>query len=192
VTKSAGWGLGLVAVLAAAVAGYFALVPRSPADNAVDGRPVAQPVWTEVKWPFPIDQWGTGRAFACKATDCGSEVKLYLRAKLGSCNCKTGIADDSDLDRMSDFDLVGGEVSPLASGRPVAIGWMKGRSRAYALTAGDRPGKSALSVAFNDRCDMVVATVVLAHDRPETIEPGVIKFLNSRTVLHWAEVALGI
>jgi hypothetical protein len=53
-------------------------------------------------------------------------------------------------------------------------------------------GKSALSVAFNDRCDMVVATIVLAHDRPQTIEPGVIEFLNSRTVLHWAELALGI
>jgi hypothetical protein len=192
VTRSAGWALGLAAVLAATVAGYFALVPPSPVDNAVDGIPVAQPVWTEVKWPFPIDQWGTGRAFACKAADCGSEVKLYLRAKLGSCNCATGIADDADLDRMSDFDLVGGEVFPLAAGRPIAIGWMKGRSRAYALTAPNRPGKSALSVAFNDRCDMVVAIIVLAHDRPETIEPSVIEFLNSKTVLHWAEVALGI
>jgi hypothetical protein len=26
----------------------------------------------------------------------------YLRAKLGSCNCTTGVADDADLDRMSD------------------------------------------------------------------------------------------
>ena len=88
-----------------------------------------------MKWPFPIDQWGTGRAFACKAADCGAEVNLYLRAKLGSCNCTNGVADDADLDRMSDFDLVGGEVSPLGAGRPIAVGWMKGRSRAYALTA---------------------------------------------------------
>ena len=71
------------------------------------GTPAAHPAWTEVKWPFPIDQWGTGRAFACKAADCGAEVSLYLRAKLGSCNCTTGIAEDADLDRMSDFDLVG-------------------------------------------------------------------------------------
>jgi hypothetical protein len=191
-TKSAGRALTLAAVLAAAVAGYFALVPPSPADKAVNGIPVAHPVWTEVKWPFPIDQWGTGRAFACNAADCGSEIRLYLRAKLGSCNCTTGIADDADLDRMSDFDLVGGEVSPLASGRPIAIGWMKGRSRAYALTTPNRPSKSALSVAFNDRCDMIVATVVLPHDRPATIEPHVIEFLNSGAVLHWAEVALGI
>jgi hypothetical protein len=192
VTKSAGWALALAAGLAAAVAGYFVLVPPRPADKAAGGTPPVQPVWTEVTWPFPIDQWGTGRAFACRAADCGTEVKLYLRAKLGSCNCATGIADDADLDRMSDFDLVGGEVSPLGAGRPIAIAWMKGRSRAYALSARNRPGKSALSVAFNDRCDMIVATAVLPHDRPAAIEPGVMEFLNSGTVLHWAEIALGI
>jgi hypothetical protein len=93
---------------------------------------------------------------------------------------------------MSDFDLVGGEMSPLGAGRPIAVGSMKGRSRAYALTAGNRPGKSALSVAFNDRCDMVVATAVLPHELPAAIEPGVMAFLNSTPVLHWAEVALGL
>src|SRR5437870_1222845 len=82
-----------------------------------------------------LDQWGTGRAFTCKTADCGAELKLYLRAKLGACNCTTGVADDHDLDRMSDFDLVGGEVSPFGVGLPVTIAWMKGRSRAYALTA---------------------------------------------------------
>jgi hypothetical protein len=69
---------------------------------------------------------------------------------------------------------------------------MKGRSRAYALTARNPPGQSALSVALNDRCDMIVATVVLPHGRPATIEPGVMEFLNSSSVLHWAEVAIGI
>jgi len=124
--------------------------------------------------------------------ECGGEVKLYLRAKLGSCNCTTGVADDADLDRMSDFDLVGGEVSPLGAGRPITIAWMKGRSRAYTLVARDRPRKSAISIVFNDRCDMIVATVVLPHDRPAAIEPGVVAFLNSKPVVHWAELALGI
>jgi hypothetical protein len=184
--------LALAAGIAVAIAGYFVLIVPRPADKAAGDASVAGQVWEEGKWPFPIDQWGTGRAFACKAADCGTEVKLYLRAKLGSCNCTTGVANDADLDRMSDFDLVGGEVSPLGAGQPIRVGWMKGRSRAYALTARDRPGKSAMSVAFNDRCDMIVATVVLPHDRPATIEPGVMDFLNSRLVLHWAEVALGI
>jgi hypothetical protein len=190
--RSARLALAVAAGLAAATAGFFALLPQSPADKGAGDPSVTHPVWTEVKWPFPIDQWGTGRAFACKAADCGAEVKLYLRAKLGSCNCTTGIAEDADLDRMSDFDLVGGEASLLGAGRPIAVGSMKGRSRAYALTARNPPGKSALSVAFNDRCDMIVATVVLPHDRPATIEPGVMEFLNSSNVLHWAEVAIGI
>jgi hypothetical protein len=149
--RLAGSSLAVAAGLAAAVAGYFALVPP-----VLGGTSAVRLVWTEVKWPFPIDQWGSGRAFACKATDCGAEVSLYLRAKLGSCNCTTGIAEDADLDRMSDFDLVGGEVSPLDAGRPIVVGSMNGRSRAYALIARNRPGKSALSVAFNDRCDMIV------------------------------------
>jgi hypothetical protein len=184
--------LALTAGFVAAIAGYFALVAPRLSGKVMGDTSAARPVWAEVKWPFPIDQLGSGRAFACKTADCGTEVKLYLRAKLGSCNCATGVADDADLDRMSDFDLVGGEVSPLGPGRPITIAWMKGRSRAYALTARNRLGKSAISVVFNDRCDMIVATVVLPHDRPVTIDPGVMEFLNSGTVLHWAEVTLGI
>jgi hypothetical protein len=185
IVVTAAFGLG-------GVVGAFALLAGNrAADDGAAASP-RSPVWTEVQWPFPIDQWGKGKAFRCKAADCGAEVKLYLRAKLGSCNCTTGVADDAELDRMSDFDLVGGEVSPLGAGRPIAIAWMKGRSRAYMLTARNPPGKTALSVAFNDRCDMVVATVVLPHDRPAIIEPGVIDFLNGSSVLRWAEVTLGL
>ena len=93
---------------------------------------------------------------------------------------------------MSDFDLVGGAVSPLGAGQPVTIGTMKGRSRAYTLTGPNSAVKTAISVAFNDRCDMIVATVVLPHDRPATINHGVIEFLNSGTVLRWAELTLGL
>ncbi len=106
---------------------------------------------------------GQGKAFQCKPEHCGAEVRLYLRAKLGSCDCTTGVADDADLDRMSDFDLVGGEGLPLGAGRPITIAWVKGRSRAYTLTARNWLGRSAISVVFNDRCDMIVATVVLPH-----------------------------
>jgi hypothetical protein len=190
VMKSAALALALATGLAGAIA--VALLAPRPAYNVTGDASDARPLWVETKWPFPMDQWGTGRAFACKAAECGGEVKLYLRAKLGSCNCTTGVADDADLDRMSDFDLVGGEVSPLGAGRPITIAWMKGRSRAYALAARDRTGKSAISIVFNDRCDMIVATVVLPHDRPATIEPGVMAFLNSKPVVHWAELALGI
>jgi len=142
--KSAAWALALAAGLAGAIA--VALIAPRPAGAPAGDTSDVHPLWAEVTWPFPMDQWGTGRAFACKAADCGAEVKLYLRAKLGSCNCTTGVADDGDLDRMSDFDLVGGEVSPLGAGRPITIAWMKGRSRAYALAARNSAGKSAISV----------------------------------------------
>jgi hypothetical protein len=171
--------------------GAFSLLARNPGDG-VSASSAPRPVWTEVQWPFPMDQWGRGKAFRCKPADCGAQVNIYLRAKLGSCNCTTGVADDAELDRMSDLDLVGGEVSPIGPGRPITIAWMKGRTRAYTLTARNPPGKTAISVAFNDRCDMIVATVVLPHDRPATSEPGVMEFLNSGIVLHWAEVTLGI
>jgi hypothetical protein len=171
--------------------GAFALLTKSASEGG-SAPSALRPVWTETQWPFPMDQWGRGRAFRCKPADCGTEVNIYLRAKLGSCNCTTGVADDAELDRMSDFDLVGGEVLPLGAGQPVTIGTMKGRSRAYTLSGRNPAVKTAISVAFNDRCDMIVATVVLPHDRPATIKPGVIEFLNSGTVLRWAELTLGL
>jgi hypothetical protein len=183
-------GLAVAVVVAFALGGAlgaYALLPRTSAP------PVgAKAVWTEVQWPFPIDQWGRGRAFQCKAGECGSEVNVYLRAKLGACNCATGVSDDAELDRMSDFELVGGEVTPLGEGREIKVASMSGRSRGYAITGRQKAGKSVLSVAFNERCDMVVATAVLPHDRPASIEPGVIEFLNSRPVMQWIEVALGL
>jgi hypothetical protein len=170
----------------------LALLNMRPAPDGAALSSSPRPVWSAVQWPFPADPWGKGKAFRCKAADCGSEVNLYVRAKLGFCNCTTGIADDADLDRMGDLDLIGGEVSPLGAGRPITVGSMQGRSRAYALTPRDRRGKAAMSLAFNERCDMIAVMVVLEHDKPATIEPTVIDFLNSRTVLSWAEVSLGL
>ena len=151
-----------------------------------------RPAWTEVAWPFAPDEWGKGKAFRCEGSNCGAEVNLYIRAKLGFCNCETGIADDADLDRMGDLYLVGGQVTALAAGRPITVGHMTGRSRVYALSARSPLGKTAISAAFNDRCDMIVATVLFPHDRPDAIEPKAIEFLNGKTVMRWAEVTLGL
>ncbi len=142
--------------------------------------------------PFLADEWGKGKAFECKAADCGTEVNLFLRAKIGFCNCTTGVADDEELERLSDFNLVGNQLSAVGAGQPITVAWMKGRSRAYAIVSSNRSRKSALSVAFNDRCDAIVATVVLGNDRPAIMEPGVIEFLNGSTVLRWTEVTLGL
>src|SRR5947209_19447599 len=117
----------LAAALLCAVAAL--LLQGSAPDRAVAATP--QPQWTEVPWPFPMDQWGKGKAFACKAADCGAEVTVYIRAKIGFCNCTTGVADDEELDRISDFELIGGQATPQSPGRPITVAWMKGRSRAF-------------------------------------------------------------
>jgi hypothetical protein len=179
-----------IAVIAALLLGALvAAAWFAPSHRAA--ATASRPAWTEVAWPFPLDQWGKGKAFRCRAADCGADVNVYLRAKLGFCNCTTGVADDEDLDRMGDLYLVG-EASPLGTGGPISVAWMKGRSRAYALSGHNPLGKTTISVAFNDRCDMVVATAVLSSDRPAAIEPGVIEFLNGNTVMRWAEVTLGL
>jgi hypothetical protein len=175
--------VSLGSVLAAALA-WFGL-PQHAAATAT------APVWTEIAWPFPTDPWGKGKAFRCKTADCGAEVNIYLRAKIGFCNCTTGVADDEDLDRMGDLALVG-EVSPLGAGRPISIARMDGRSRTYVLNARNPLGKTAISVVFRERCDMIAATAVLGHDRPAAIEPSVIAFLNGSTVMRWAEITLGL
>jgi hypothetical protein len=39
---------------------------------------------------------------------------------------------------------------------------------------------------------MIAATAIVGHDRPATVEPRVMEFLNGRTVMRWAEVTLGL
>jgi hypothetical protein len=176
--------------LAGATAGYLAILALM--DNGIAVSTPGRPIWTEAKWPFPIDQWGTGRAFNCKPADCGTEVVLYLRAKIGFCNCATGVADDEELERVGDVDLVGSQSSALGPGQPITVHWMKGRSRSYAVGGRVPSARSALSLAFNDRCDAIVATAVVEGDRPSAVEPAVLEFLNGDLVLRWAESTLGL
>jgi hypothetical protein len=175
------------AVLIAGVGGYALMRAAKP--PAAAQRVASRPVWTESRWPFPIDQWGEGWAYQCKAADCGTDVDLYLRPKLGFCNCQTGVADDEELDRVGDVDIVGSQASALGPGRPIAVHGMKGRSRGYAV--GAPAAKSVLSLAFNNRCVVVVATVV-AGDEPAAQEQAVLDFLNGDLMLHWAEAVLGL
>jgi hypothetical protein len=183
--------IGRIALVAASAASVLAAMlawsglPQHAAATAT------APVWTEMAWPFPTDPWGKGKAFRCKAADCGTEVNVYLRAKLGFCNCTTGVADDDDVDRMGDLVLVG-DASPLGTSHPIRIATMEGRSRPYTLNARNPHGKTAISVVFRERCDMIAATAVLGHDRPAAIEPSVIEFLNGGTVMRWAEITLGL
>ena len=182
--KPATFTLALAAGLAGTIAGYFALVAHEPTALAPTDKMTGDASVTAYcrsrdlgggEVAIPHRSMGNRSRICVQRGRLRRRAELYLRAKLGSCDCTTCFADDADLDRLSDFDLLGAEVSPLSTGRPVTIAWMKGRSRAYTLAARNRPAKSAISVAFSDRCDMIVATVVLPHDRPATIEPVVME-----------------
>ena len=150
-----------------------------------------EPVWAEAKWPFPIDQWGTGRAFACAAPNCGAEVSLYIRPKIGFCNCATGVADNAELERVADTELVTQQLRPRGPSRPIKVGWMQGLSRSYWASDGETK-ESLLSVAFNDECDVVVALVKLAGGDPGILEPEVIAFLNTNPMVLWTKKELGL
>jgi hypothetical protein len=192
-TSKKTFAVAAVALVLGATAGVLVLpTAHGPNDDPALAVSKSTAGWTEVQWPFPLDQFGRGKAFQCAAADCGAPVRLYVRAKIGFCNCTTGVADDDELERIGDLELLGGKVAAQGDGRPIAVAWMKGRSRSYALAGGNRHGRSALSIGYNDRCDAIVATVLVEHDRPGDVEAGVIEFLNGPIVMRWAEVTLGL
>jgi hypothetical protein len=172
--------------IAAAGSGYAALRAAQAPQRASD-----RATWTEIAWPFASDQWGRGRAFQCRAAACGSEIHLYLRAKLGFCNCASAV-DDEEVDRVADFGLIRGEHAALGAGRAISVHGMDGRSRRYARGGRGARARSALAIAVHDRCDMVVATATVDSDEPAAYENAVIEFLNSEEVRRWAEATLGL
>src|SRR6185369_7818597 len=93
--------------------------------------------WREIAWPFPRDGWPAGKAFRCGGAACGGEVELYVRPKIGFCNCDRGVADDDEVDRVADLDLLSERFAPLAPGDVVGIAEMPGRIRAYDLNMSD-------------------------------------------------------
>jgi hypothetical protein len=172
------------------LAAAYALLGEHPLEHGTASG-LMHPAWSETRWPFPMDQWGEGKAFRCKAADCGTEVAVYIRAKIGFCNCKTGVSDDQELDRIGDYDLLGNKLTALGPGHEIKVAWMKGRSRAFKV-GGAPASQSALSVGFNDHCDAIVATAVHGAEQSTAVEPVVLEFLNSKTVIGWAEIALGL
>src|SRR5207302_2489174 len=95
------------AVLAIGALSAVAAVQYAPPREAPKSR------WQEIAWPFPRDGWPAGRAFRCDGASCGGEVELYVRPKIGFCNCDKGVADDDEVDRVIDLDLISERFAPL-------------------------------------------------------------------------------
>jgi hypothetical protein len=179
-------GIGLAGLLANDAA---TLAVGWPGRAVTPGAP--HPVWRQVNWPFLLDAWGIGRAYRCAPADCGTEINLYLRAKVGFCNCATGVSDNADLDRVSDLDLFSEEFVGLTDGRPVSVGRLKGRSRLYRVDIPYSGARDMWEIGFNDQCDVAVATVLADPARLSEAEGLALEFLSSDPVQRWAAVELG-
>jgi hypothetical protein len=148
--------------------------------------------WQEIAWPFPRDGWPAGRAFRC--TSCGGQVggqvELYVRPKIGFCNCDTGVADDDEVDRVADLDLISERFSPLAPGKVVNVADMAGRARAYDLAMTGGAHHTAIGIALSHRCDLLVA-VVQGEADTAALERAALDYLSSGEVHRWMMAALG-
>jgi hypothetical protein len=73
-------------VAISAAAAIWILRSGEPAGpTAASGQ--VRPVWTKTDWPFAAARWGKGKAFRCKAEDCGGEVKLYYNSERVGLSC---------------------------------------------------------------------------------------------------------
>jgi hypothetical protein len=140
--------------------------------------------WHEITWPFPRDGWPAGRAFHCDAAACGTEAELYVRPKIGFCNCDTGVADDDEVDRVADLDLMSKQFVPLAAGHVVKVAGLTGRSRGYELGMADGSRRTAIGFALSRRCDLMVA-VVQGDGSAAAVRHLAEDFLNSEPMVRW-------
>jgi hypothetical protein len=145
--------------------------------------------WHEIAWPFPRDGWPAGRAFRCAPDTCGGDLEVYVRPKIGFCNCDSGVADDDEVDRVADLDLISPHFVALAPGRAIRIADMAGRSRAYDLAMSDGSRHSAVGIAVSRRCDLLVA-VGQGKGAASEVQRAALEFLASSDIARWMASAI--
>ena len=143
--------------------------------------------WSAIDWPFPIDAWPEGRAFHCGLEECGMEVNVYIRPKIGFCDCYRGVSDDDEIDRVGDLAVLSRNYTPLAPGKIVSLGNIQGRARHFAVFAPNQAKQYAIGVALSRKCDAIVATIVGDSPIPGRAEDSAFKLLNSQEIKHWIE-----
>jgi len=180
------WLAILIAALAfgalSGVAAYQKLGPQHGAGGEVH--------WQEIAWPFPRDGWPAGRAFRCQSEACGERIELYVRPKIGFCNCDSGVADDDEVDRVADLDMISENFVPRAPGSVIRIDEMSGRSRAYDLNMPDGSRRAAIGIAVSHRCDLLIA-VAQGKAAASELQRAALGFLESREMTRWMVAALG-
>ncbi|HEY3231528.1 MAG TPA: hypothetical protein VGJ87_20025 [Roseiflexaceae bacterium] len=174
--------IAFITVALGALSGAAAYQHAGPRQHERDGD------WQEIAWPFPRDAWPAGKAFRCGAAACG-EVELYVRPKIGFCNCDRGVADDDEVDRVADLDLLSEHFAPLAPGQMVRLADMQGRIRAYDLKLSGGLRHTAVGVAVSHRCDLLVAVAHGRGNAPE-MRRAALAFLARSEMTRWVTAAM--
>ena len=143
--------------------------------------------WREIAWPFPRDGWPTGRAFRCAS--CGDAVEVYVRPKIGFCNCDRGVTDDDEVDRVADLDLLSERFVPLEAGKVVHVADMQGRIRAYDVRMSDGSQRAAIGIAVSRRCDLLVA-VAQGKGDAASVQRVALEFLGAKDNARWITAAM--
>ena len=169
------------------IASAIALCTLSGVAAWVGARP-ATAGWREIAWPFPRDGWPAGRAFRCEVARCGEAIELYMRPKIGFCNCDLGVADDDEVDRVADLDLISARFAAEEPGRAVQLAEMSGRMRSYSLHMPDGSRHAALGIALSRRCDLVVAAARGVSG--SGLQRAALDFLGKDEVRQWITAAL--
>src|SRR4051795_9085129 len=156
-------------VIASAIVALGALSGAAAYQHVAPRQDERSREWQEIAWPFPRDGWPAGKAFR------SGDVEVYVRPKIGFCNCDTGVADDDEVDRVADLDLLSERFAPLEAGRAVRVAEMAGRLRPYELAMSDGSRHSAIGIAVSHRCDLMVAVAKGRGDATE-VQRAALKF----------------
>jgi hypothetical protein len=167
----------------------LALAICSLSGSAADENSAKADGWREIAWPFPRDGWPAGRAFRCANEVCGGEFEVYVRPKAGFCNCDGGVADDDEVDRVTDLDLMSERFVALEPGKAIRFAGMPGRLRAYDLRMSDGSRHAAVGLAVSRRCDLLVA-VAQGMGAAPGIQRVALDFLGSSDMARWVTTAM--
>ncbi len=163
----------VAATLVVALAGFSRVVPWGETWAAAYG-----PGWHETAWPFLRDAFPAGRAWR------KGDLTVYVRPKLGFCaNCDTGVVDDSEVDQVTDVDLLDDRFVPVEDGYRIHVAGLAGRARLYNIATRDGT-RTAEGIAVTSNCDLIVALVVGRVDDPAVARQAH-DFIESDTVQAW-------
>lgn len=184
-------------VLAGAAAGVLAVLAYVIAARPPETAPLSldpSSGWRETAWPLRRDPWWPSKSFTCAKATCGANLDLYLRVKIGFCDCARGIADDPELERISDFLELASRIHANSAGKKVESIGLKGRSRPYTILAigPERLRRDAVLLGLNSGCDAIVATAIHDGGEPDEVEAAIVAFLARTEVLRWTRTALGL